>query len=76
MNQQRYIHPVFASQHSVTWSIDRSNLPDQLAKKRNKKLTIDYKTGTVSDAITGMRMGGGNPDNVFDGFIRGVRSIQ
>jgi len=76
MNQQRYIHPVFASQHSAYWSIDVSKLPAQTAINFPKKLTIDYKTGTVADAITSTRMQGGNPDNVYDCFIRGVRSIE
>ena len=77
MNKQLYIHPVFATKPSHCWSIDESDLPTvfTLGTGQVRNLTIDYKKGTVSDAVTGHQMGGGSYSNVSS-FIRAVRSIK
>ena len=75
INKQLYIHPVFATKPFQCWSIDESDLPSFSALDQVRKLTLDYKKGTVFDAFTGSQIGGASVTN-FSSFIRAVRSIK
>lgn len=74
--KQLYIHPVFASKPSVCWSIDHSNLPTFSALDAPRKVTMDYKKGTVSDAFTRSPVSGASAFVIYTSFIRAVRSIK
>ena len=74
-NKQMYIHPVFATKPSHCWSIDESGFPSFSALNQVRKLTLDYKQGTVFDAFTGHPVSGASVTN-FSSFIRAVRSIE
>ena len=75
INKQLYNHPVFATKPFHCWSIDESDLPSFSALDQVRKLTLDYKKGTVFDAFTGNQIGGASVTN-FSSFIRAVRSIK
>ena len=74
-NKQLYINPVFATKAYHCWSVDESDLQSWSPLTRMRYVTLDYKTGTVSDAYTGSQPGGASVSN-FSSFIRAVRSIQ
>ena len=74
-NTQLYINPVFATKAYHCWSVDESDLQSWSPLTRMRYVTLDYKTGTVSDAYTGSQPGGASVSN-FSSFIRAVRSIQ
>ncbi len=74
-NQKLYIHPVFANEPSHIWSIDKSGLIPMAALTYTRKLTLDYKKGTFSDAWTQEHTGGATVTNFYS-FVRAVRSIK
>ena len=75
MNKQLYIHPVFTTKPFHCWSADDSDLPSFSAIDQARKLTLDYKKGTVFDAYTGNPLTAGSVSN-FSSFIRAVRSVK
>jgi hypothetical protein len=74
-SQVLYIDPVFATEQWHCWSIDTSTGGEGAIKKFRRKLTLDFKKGTVSEAFTGRLPGGASATN-FSSFVRGVRSIK
>jgi len=74
-NQQLYIHSVFATKPSFCWSVDTSNMATPWYISQMRKVTLDYKKGTVSDAFTGTKPAGASANN-FSSYVRAVRSIK
>ncbi|HEA68472.1 MAG TPA: DUF1566 domain-containing protein [Desulfobacterales bacterium] len=75
MNQERYIHPVFATKAHHYWSIDESDLVSWSPLMRKRRVTIDFTKGTVSDAYEGDQPGGASVTN-FRSFAKAVRTIE
>jgi Protein of unknown function (DUF1566) len=74
-NQQLYIHSVFATKPSLCWSIDTSDMATPWYISQTRKVTLDYKEGTVSDAFTGVKPSGASANN-FSSYVRAVRTIK
>ena len=76
-NKQLYIHPVFATKPSHCWSIDDSDLPLVTHIEARRKLIIDYKEGTLSEAYMNPHAIPSSGHSVtISSFIRAVRSIK
>lgn len=74
-NQQLYIHPVFATEPSICWSMDKSDMTTKWNSRRSRMVTLDYKKGTVDDRHTGDGPGGASATGYWS-YVRAVRSIK
>jgi len=74
-NKELYIHPVFATKPSLCWSMDTSDMATFWYISQLRKVTLDYKKGTVSDSFTGTKPAGASADN-FSSYVRAVRTIK
>ena len=74
-NQKLYIHPVFATDFTHFWSIDEITMEAGVLEQFQRKLTLDFKKGTVSYAFIGRIPRGTIAKNFFS-FVRAVRCIK
>lgn len=72
-NGDMHIDQVFSTSVIHCWSIDTSKMSTQWAIKQTRKVTLDFKKGTVADAFTGSPMGAGSASNYYS-YVKAVRS--